>query len=118
MHEVEGSGAVVSVSGDKRGGLGFLPLHMPTSQEMLPRASVEGAQVGATGRNPMDPAQPAALSPLEGGKGRGEGKREQRNWNSLLTFCLSHRRLLCGLGSSKAPSAQAGGQAHSGTVRG
>lgn len=70
---------VVSVSGDKRGGLGFLPLHMPTSQEMLPRASVEGARVGATGRNPMDPAQPAALSPLEEGKGRGEGRREQRN---------------------------------------
>lgn len=73
--------------------------------------------------NPVDPKQPPALSPLtgreatEGGDGKREGRREKRNWNSLLTVCLFHRCLLFGVYSKKAALPQAGGQAPSGTGR-
>lgn len=56
--------------------------------------------MSATGSNPVDPEQPASLSPLEGEaaterrEGEREGKREKRNENSLLTVGLLHRCLL------------------------
>lgn len=91
---------------------------------MLPRVSVERAWVDATEGNPMDPEQPDALYLLEGGEEATEGgdrkrngRGKKRNWNTLSTICLFNRCLLFGVYSNKVPLPQAGGQAHSGTVR-
>lgn len=80
--------------------------------------------MSATGRGPVDPKQPPAL-PLLGGGEATEGEKEKRRQerekklefpvDRLLVSC--HRCLLFGVYSKKGPLPQAGGQAHSSTIR-
>lgn len=117
-----------TMSRDKREGLkgreGWIssPSHAQILRHAAQSRSREGSG-GCHGMTRVDPKQPPALSPLRGreatevGDGKREGRREKRNWNSLLTVCLFHRCLLFGVYSKKAALPQAGGQAPSGTGR-
>lgn len=100
----------------------FLALHVPISKTCCPESQQRGLR-WVPRDDSCGPLTATCSVTIERkrsnrrGGGKREGRREKRNWNSLLTVCLLHRCLLFGVYSKKAALPPAGGQAPSGTGR-